>query len=75
MDGLIFSDGVFNRAGNKLLDLLRGRTGHEQEATATLTWNVQDLFVVAWNGSQYQPQTRTPARRNPGNLRVLDEVS
>src|SRR6266478_3395434 len=27
MDGLIFSDGVFNRAGNKLLDLLRGRAG------------------------------------------------
>jgi len=65
MYGLIFSDPFFNRAGNKLLDLLRrSHRGHEQEATGHPDRNIR-IFRCAWNGSQTSPQTRTPARKEP----------
>lgn len=72
MDGLVFSDGVFNRAGNKLLDLLRGCTGPGARGNSYPHGNVR-IFSL-WHGVVAEPAPHEHAdKENPRNLRVLDE--
>src|SRR5437879_9875025 len=72
MDGLIFSDGVFNRSSNKLLDLLRGRAGPRTRGHRHSHRNIR-IFSL-WHGMVAKPAPNQDANEeNPGNLRVLDK--
>ena len=72
MDGLIFGDGVFNRASNILLDLLRGRTGPRTGGHGHPNRNVR-IFSL-WHGMVAKPAPNEDAdEQDPRNLRLLDE--
>ncbi len=72
MDRLVLSDGVFDWVGNKLFNLLRGRTGPCTSGHGNSHRNIR-IFPL-WHGVVAKPAPRQDANQeHPGNLWVLNE--
>src|SRR5258708_34874644 len=72
MDGLVLSDGVFDRMGNKLFNLLRGRAG---PCTGGHGNSHRDIRILPlWHGMVAKPAPYEDANQeHPGNLGGFNE--